>query len=304
MAARAWIGVVAATVMTLMAVLACGGKKDEKTAGAGSGSAGPAPDAAGPALPPYRTFRSPAEALRVIVEESKPRVLGFGEYHQTVGRAGVRSALSRFTAELFAVVAPRTSDVVLETWVLEGKCGAEREAKVNEELRATTERPAGTEDELGALVTATQQSGATPHVMTLRCTDYATLTPGGGDVVYEALLDLVTRELTRVTTSILEHRDGAPPRDLVLVYGGAMHNDRFPYESVAQWSYAAAVDAQAKDGYVEVDLYVPEYVRGNKLLAGEGWYGILDRASTPETTVLIQRGERSWIVLLPSSGAR
>jgi hypothetical protein len=194
----------------------------------------------------------------------------------------------------------------LETWIFEGTCGAAREETLSSQLRSTTQRPHGTEDELGALVAATKNSGAQPHAMTLACRDHAILTPAGGELDYEALLGLVTRELSRVTSSILRTRGPSPGpdgRDLVVIYGGALHNDRFPYEGVNQWSYAAAIDALAADRYVEVDLYVPEYIRDQKTLAGEAWYGIMAEASDPETTVLIQRGPRSWIVLLPTSAS-
>ena len=39
------------------------------------------------------------------------------------------------------------------------------------------------------------------------------------------------------------HRDKEPThRPWIAVYGGALHNDRFPEPGVAEWSYAAAID--------------------------------------------------------------
>jgi hypothetical protein len=286
----------------LAAALATGCRDAPRRAGQPAPTASPpaTPQAPGPLpLPPHRTLPTARAALEAILSETRPRVLGFGEYHQKTG-ATARSALSLFDRELFATLAPRVSDVVVETWLLEGRCGAAREERVNAEVQTATQRPAGTEDEVGALLRLTREAGAQPHVMTLRCSDYASLTPDGGEVDYEALLDLVTRELTRVTESILRARTAVGPRDLVVVYGGSMHNDLHPYPGVEGWSYAPRIDDAAAGRYVEVDLYVPEYVTGNPLLEKEAWYPLLAGASSDAVT-LIERAPRSYIVILPRS---
>ena len=42
------------------------------------------------------------------------------------------------------------------------------------------------------------------------------------------------------------HRDReAKHRPWIALYGGALHNDRFPADGVEQWSYAAKADAAA-----------------------------------------------------------
>src|SRR5262249_46645564 len=108
MAERARSSIRCACLVVALAACSGGATKAPPPADAGP-AAVPVPDAAAAAvaLPPYRTFPSVADALRVILDESRPRVLGFGEYHQKVGTAAVGSALSRFTAELLPVVAAR-----------------------------------------------------------------------------------------------------------------------------------------------------------------------------------------------------
>src|SRR5438105_8957094 len=70
-----------------------------------------------------RFFASPSEIVSELLSR-KPRVMAFGEYHQIEGGAPVASAVKRFGDQMLASVAPSASDLVLETWVTEGKCGA------------------------------------------------------------------------------------------------------------------------------------------------------------------------------------
>ena len=43
----------------------------------------------------------------------------------------------------------------------------------------------------------------------------------------------------RIATSAIRHRDREPGhRAWIAIYGGALHTDRFPEPSVAEWSYA------------------------------------------------------------------
>src|SRR5262245_28884423 len=84
-----------------------------------------------------RFWASPAQLLQKLLEK-KPRVMAFGEYHQVEGGPKVPSAVKRFGDQLLPVLAPGTSDLVLETWVTEGKCGeveTKAVAKVDESIK-------------------------------------------------------------------------------------------------------------------------------------------------------------------------
>src|SRR5437868_4164908 len=101
--------------------------------------AAPAPSLQAHAVP------SVPAALEALLAR-KPRVVAFGEIHQTTASLRVPSSLKHFTDELLAVVAPRASDLVVETWMTEGKCG-QTETAVVANVQKTTQRPAQTEDE-------------------------------------------------------------------------------------------------------------------------------------------------------------
>jgi len=198
-------------------------------------------------------------------------------------------------------LSPHLSDLVIETWVSEGKCG-KAEEKVTTDVPRETARPPETENDLVRLARLARELGVQPHALTLSCKDYESLVAEGEAVDYQQMLSLITRELHQVSSAAVKERDAQPKsRPIVAVYGGAIHNDLDPYEATKQWSYAARL---AKDvpGYVELDLYVPEFVQGNELLGKEPWYPLLARAAN-DRVILVRRAPRSFILVLEKGRA-
>lgn len=296
-----------------MTGLACS-KREPAGAARGAGIE----DAAAPATArdaaeiPHRIFPSAAAALAEVLQ-SRPRVIGLGELHQTTATTHVPAALEHFTGGMLDVLGPVASDIIVETWVQDGACGAQ-EQEVGADIQQATRRPPETENQVLALLERARGLGIQPHVLRLRCADYDMLQGEDGAVDYEALLVLVTRELRATTARVLAHREahrdregrdagavGSRSRELVVVYGGSLHNDLHPYEALAEYSYAAEIARQSGDRYVELDLYVPEIAEGNKLLAGEPWYPLIERLTAPDRVVLIERSPASFLLLLPRS---
>ena len=260
---------------------------------------------------PHRLFASAGEALAHVLEENSPRVLALGEFHQTRSRMKVRSATRRFTESMVPVLGPRASDLVVETWITEGKCG-KQEKKVTRSVAKTTERPEHTESEIVTMLRRAKGLGVRPHILKAGCKDYEKLMGADGKVDYVQLLGFVTRGLQSKAEAILKYRArlavkaGAKKtvkkrpakRDLVVVYGGALHNDLYPYEDLEQFSIGAALKKKTGDRYVELDLYVPEYIKGDETLSKEAWYPLFTRKVSKEKVLLIQRGESSYILVL------
>ena len=258
---------------------------------AGSGAAGSASSAA---LPPHTRHATLAEALRATIP-GDARVLGFGELHARVDRAQVRSALAAFTEALPSLGA-RLSDLVLETWIVDPRCG-QQAVTATKKIETEVKRPEATKSELTLLVDAARAAGIQPHAMTLTCKDYERLAPEKGPADPLVMLGLVTRELTRIATSAIKHRDQDPGhRPWIAVYGGALHNDRFPAAGVAEWSYARAVDLATGGHYVEIDLIVPEFAEPDKPSQAQPWFPLLAAA---DRVLVFARGERSFVVILP-----
>jgi hypothetical protein len=241
-------------------------------------------------------FHSSSEIMASLLGH-KPRVVAFGEYHQVEGGAKVPSAVKRFTIEMLADLAPLASDLVLETWVTEGKCGAtetQAVAKVDESIK----RPEATEDELVTLLQRAKSAGVRPHILTLSCAEYAAIQPKDGEIDYVKLLGVVTDQLHKGIDAALKT---APAQKTVLVYGGALHNDVHPKKELAQFSFAKAVAREVNGRYLEIDLYVPEYVEHDREISVEPWFARWrkEAATHPGEPALITRGPTSYIVIFP-----
>lgn len=237
-----------------------------------------------------RLFDSAAAAVAEILED-KPRIIGFGEFHKLSSSAPVRSALRRFADEIFDVVGPGSAHLVLETWRIDPSCGKQAQ-EVTRKVEKAIERPKETENEMQILMRKAQAFGTAGHVLQFSCKEYGALLKDDG-LDTEALLTSVSAKLGDSATRALAE---TPADKMVAIYGGATHNDLFPYAGLEAWSYAPAL-AEAVAGYVEIDLYVPELVEGDALLAQEAWYPLLAQARE-DKVILIRRDPRSYILIM------
>lgn len=239
-----------------------------------------------PTLPPHRLYHTAKDALLVALA-SRPRVLGVGELHETGDVPVARSAMRVFTEELLPVLAPSATDLVLETWRLDGRCGPE-EQSVATGVDEQTDRPPEVKDELTLLVEAAVAAQVRPHDLRFTCDEYAGLLDHG-ELVTGRLLRLLTVKLGDYAQQAL-----ATPGATLVLYGGAVHNDLFPTADLADYSYGAAL---ADAPYVELDLYPPELVRG--ALVEPAWAPLL-AATGPDHVVLYRRSPKSFVLLLPT----
>ncbi len=245
-----------------------------------------------------------ADALAGVLApgaQGTPLVLGVGELHQTADTAGIASSLSRFTRQLWPLLAARVSDVIVETWVTDGVCGKVEAATVGEVAR-TTERPAATENEIVTLLTHAKASGARPHILNVSCAEYALLSPSRSSgarqpLNFERMLALIERKLEAQVTDVLASRPPADAAKLVVVYGGALHNDLHPDPLLAPFSYGVRAFHTTAGRYRELDLYVPAYLERNPAMIGEPWFPLWQRAVAPGRPVLIRRSPDSFIVV-------
>jgi hypothetical protein len=239
-------------------------------------------------------------ALAAIVP-ADARVVGFGELHSRTDRAQVTSSLARFTQDGLPAIADKLSDLIVETWIVDPKCGqAAKTATAKVEI--TVRRPPETKSEIALLAEAARAAKVQPHAMRLACSDYEKVAPSGKDVLPDVMLGLITKELGRIAEEAVRHRDKDPGRrPWIALYGGALHNDRFPAEGVEDWSYATRVDELTGGKFVEVDLIVPELAEADTAAQKQPWFALVhDRAPTVKVW---RRGERSFVVVFPRTPA-
>ncbi|HVX95673.1 MAG TPA: hypothetical protein VHK47_12245 [Polyangia bacterium] len=223
-------------------------------------------------------------------------VVAFGEVHQDTSTTGTRPALARFTDEILPALAPRASHLIVETWITTGACG-QAETQVTEDIARTTERPKETESEIVRLLRRAKELRVAPHVLAMDCASYEAMQSQGG-VDYDRVLALTKDHLeTAIRQALALPRP--PERPLVLVYGGALHNDLSPARALAAYSFGPAVFAATRGDYREVDLYVPELVERTPALRKEAWYRAWRAFAHPADVVVLPRSARSLIVVYP-----
>jgi hypothetical protein len=259
----------------------------------------PAPPPPPVVAPAATAVPSAAAALTAWLRDAAG-VVAFGEVHQDEATKGTRSALARFTEDVLPALAPRASHLIVETWVTTGACG-KAETHVTEDIARTTERPAETESEIVRLLRRAKEAGVAPHVLAVTCDEYATLAGARGKGVdYDRLLRLTERHLeAAIEQAVVLPR--TPARPLVLVYGGALHNDLYPARSLEPYAFGPAIFALLRGDYREVDLYVPELAERLALMRAEPWYATWGAFGHAEQTVVIPRSARSTIVVFPRS---
>jgi hypothetical protein len=231
----------------------------------------------------------------------QPRVVAFGEIHQTTASLKVPSSLKHFEDEILPVVAPRASDLVVETWVTEGKCGKTEQA-VMKDVHKTTQRPAQTEDEVVTLLKRARAAGVKPHILSVSCKEYEAIYQGKKGVDYDALLRMTSEKLEAGIREVLGKPGAGAETRAVVVYGGALHNDLAPAEGLASYTFGESVSKTVGGKYLEIDLYVPEYVEKQKTLRAEPWYRAYKKVARSGQAVLIERSLSSYVIVFPRAG--
>jgi hypothetical protein len=239
------------------------------------------------------TYPSAAAAVQALLADN-PRVVAFGEYHQQKKTARIPSALLHFTREIMpALRTAGATDLVVETWITTGSCG-EVERKAVAHLDKATQRPASTENEVVALLRRAKQAGIEPRILQVACKDYQAVF-ASGRVDYDRLLRL-TRDQLEIQIQAARQRPGSV---MVVSYGGAIHNDLHPSAELVPYAFGDAI-ARAVDGrYLEIDLYVPEYIEKDTSIRREPWYQRYRCAYRPKLVVVVPRGPGSYALIFP-----
>jgi hypothetical protein len=232
---------------------------------------------------PCTVVASPLEGFQRVLD-AKPAVLAVGEVHELKGSPKVQSALKRFTRELLPALQGRVTSLVVETWMLNGACG-EVEKKANTVVSKATQRPDSTEDELTAFLDRTYAMGVKNHILIIDCDDYRSMLSDAGELDAEASLLLVKRKVEEKAREVIDREEGGTAERVLVLYGGAVHNDLVPLPEWAAYSFGPSL---AKDAHVvELDLLVPEYVEDDEDLKKEPWFAAAMTLSKKGKTVLI-----------------
>lgn len=251
-------------------------------------------------------FASTEDAFKWVLAHD-PQILAIGEAHAQKGTE-VASTTKRFTDTLLPIVAPRASDVVVELWAPDPKCQKEVTAVASAQKPVTTTQASTNQNEYVTLGTRSKELGMTPWLLRPTCDDFTTLANAGEDAVGK-MLGLVKRLTQQKLVQLWERAKGqagdagASKPKMVLAYGGAMHNDLFPAPETKEWSFGPELATATTDGYVELDLIVPELVKDTATWQKLPWYAPHKADPGPkDRATLYRNGARSFTIML--TGAR
>ena len=255
-----------------------------------------------PGTPTCLRFASNEDAFRYILALD-PAILAIGEAHAQKGTEAIASATKRFTDSMVSLLENRASDLLVEAWAGDPKCQKEVKQVASAQRPVQHAQAQQNPNEYVALGTRAKALGVQPHLLRPSCDDYASLADAGADVVTQSL-GLIKRLTQSDATALFQRNQTAKNGKVVVTYGGAMHNDLAPSESLRQYSFGPELSATTAGRYVELDLIVPEYVKATEIWQKLPWYAAYQAdADAKDKPKVYRLAERSFVLIFASSGA-
>lgn len=248
-----------------------------------------------------RLFRSPEEAFAYVLAE-KPQILGVGEAHAQKGMEGVDSATKRFTERFVPLLQGRASDLIVELMLPPKGC-AKAEKEVRTQQKEVTQQQASTnQNEYVVLGEAARRAGIVPDALRPSCQDLDAAAKAGDQAV-PVMLETIAR-LSKAKAAELLARNEKSPQDkdkMVILYGGALHNDLAPKPGREAWSFGPELLRVTNGRYVELDVFVPESIQDTESWRAFAWYSLYKPAEHGGSTVLFRTGPSTFALIFPKT---
>lgn len=249
-----------------------------------------------------RQFESAEEALRVVLAE-KPLVLGIGEAHAQKGMEGIDSAAKRFTERFLPLLKGGASDLVVELMLPPKGCKP-AEKQVREKQKEVTQHQAqSNQSEYVTMGDAARKLGIIPDALRPSCDDLDRAAQAG-DGAIAVMLENIARLAGEKAKELLARNAKLGAEKMVILYGGALHNDASPKAERAAWSFGPEMARATKDRYVELDVFVPESIQDTESWKAMAWVPHYDKAAHAGSTVLFKTGPRSWVLVFARTEKR
>jgi len=256
--------------------------------------------ACGTAGPACFRFASNADAFRWVLAH-QPVILAIGEAHAQKGSEGVASATKRFTESMAPLLENRASDLLVEAWAGDPKCQKEVKQVATAQKPVQQAQAQSNGNEYLTLGSRAKALGVTPHLLRPTCDDYANLADAGADVI-TASLGLIKRLTQSDATTLWKRNEAAKTGKVVVTYGGAMHNDLAPSDSLRQYSFGPELSTATEGRYVELDLIVPEYVKATEAWEKLPWFAAFMADKTPrEKPTLYRLADHSFVLVFAAT---
>ena len=243
-------------------------------------------------------FATPQAAFAYVLS-NRPRVLALGEAHAQQGTPGIHSSTRRFAEQLLPLLRGQAKHLVIE--LLIANCQAKTVSGVAKTQAPVTENQAkGNQSEFVTLGKVAQGLGIEPQALSPSCPDYDAVIAAGDDGVAK-LLTLVADETRRSLELLLSKP--ASSGEILLTYGGALHNDLHPRAGQEAWSFGPALDTATAGRYIELDLIVPEFVKDTDSWRNLPWFSAFDREHLSDETLLYRPAPGSFALIFPKTDA-
>ncbi|HEY4117210.1 MAG TPA: hypothetical protein VGM56_05120 [Byssovorax sp.] len=258
----------------------------------------PARSAPAPAALEPQIFASPRAAFEVALA-SKPRVVGIGEAHTQKAAGDVPTTARRFTQEILPALQGRASDLLVELMMPPKDC-EKRTAEVRDAQAPVTQaQSASNQNDYVAMGEAARKLGVVPDLLRPTCADLAAVAGAGDDAIPRSL-ELIERLSVAQTKKVLARGDAAST-SMVVLYGGAIHNDREPPEERRAWAYGPDVAALVSGRYVEIDLFSADTVGDDEVWKKLPWRARYDKSKLGASTVLFRLRDDAFVIVLPAA---
>jgi hypothetical protein len=248
-----------------------------------------------------RRFDDAAAAFRYVLGKA-PLALGIGEAHARAGSEATTSTALRFSQQLLPVLAGRASHLVVE--LLQRNPDCPTAARPLEEAQKPVIAPQSRHNqsdyvELGHHAKAL---GIEPFLLTPTCDEFRAIENAGEDAIVRTLSSIasITSRMTRA--ALVQNRKRGSDQ-LVLAYGGAMHNDLAPQGPRASFCYGDELNNFTGGRYLALDLIVREFIGDNEVWRALPWYGQFDPETAPDSSVVLMTSPQSYVLFFPKTPA-
>lgn len=261
----------------------------------------PTPPADGVACGPLdcRQFASAEQALAYVVHATTPRVLAVGEIHAQKGSSLKASPTQRF-ASLLPSLCGRARDIVIELWTARNDCGDDRVERVDKAQKPVTSAQASTnKNDFFELGNVAKANHIQPHALVPSCEDYQSILAAKEQDVAR-MLELTATQTADLAEKLLQPSRADAGSPMVLLYGGAMHNDLSPAEGREPFSYGPRLAQSTSNRMTELDLVLREQVRDTDLFRRMPWYPHFRSETLEKQFTLYRVGPRSFTLIFPA----
>ncbi|MGE5784329.1 MAG: hypothetical protein ACM3ZE_07050 [Myxococcales bacterium] len=261
----------------------------------------PTPPVDGVACGPLdcRQFASAEQALAYLIHTTSPLVLAVGEIHAQKGSSLKASPTQRF-ATLLPRLCGRARDLVIELWTARNDCGDDRVERVNKAQKPVTSAQASTnKNEFFELGNVAKANHIQPHALVPSCEDYQSIVAAKEQDIAR-MLELTATQTAEMAENLLQSRGSKTGSPMVLLYGGAMHNDLSPAEGRESFSYGPRLARSTSNRMTELDLVLREQVRDTDLFRRMAWYPYFRSETLEKQFTLYRVGPRSFTLIFPN----